>query len=160
MGLSLVAAHPFIACVLGTFSSRFHLLIFRERGREGERDGEKHQCVVAFRAPPTGDLAHNPGMCPNWESNKRPFGSQAGTQSTEPHQPGPLLRPIAQEKKTPFKILLVGRGKKGYSPKAFGGSMALPVPHVQLLASGTVKEYISAVLSHLDCGNLLQKLGE
>ena len=27
-------------------------------------------------------------MCPDWESNWRPFGSQAGTQSTEPHQPG------------------------------------------------------------------------
>ena len=38
--------------------------------------------------PPTGDLAHNPGMCPDWESNQRPFGSQASTQSTEPHQPG------------------------------------------------------------------------
>ena len=26
---------------------RFYLFIFRERGREGEREGEKHQCVVA-----------------------------------------------------------------------------------------------------------------
>ena len=25
---------------------RFYLFIFRERGREGEREGEKHQCVV------------------------------------------------------------------------------------------------------------------
>ena len=39
--------------------------------------------------PPTGDLAHNPGMCPDWELNPRPFGLQASTQSTEPHQPGP-----------------------------------------------------------------------
>ena len=38
--------------------------------------------------PPTGDLACNQGMCPDWESNLRPFGSQAGTQSTEPHHPG------------------------------------------------------------------------
>ena len=45
------------------------LLIFRERGREGAREGEKHQCVVASRAHPTGDLAHNPGMCPDWELN-------------------------------------------------------------------------------------------
>ena len=42
---------------------RFYLFIFKERGREGEREGEKHQCVVASRTPPTGDLAHNPGMC-------------------------------------------------------------------------------------------------
>ena len=32
------------------------LFIFRERGREGEGERERHQCVVAFRAPPTGDL--------------------------------------------------------------------------------------------------------
>ena len=38
--------------------------------------------------PPTGDLAGNPGMCPDWESNQQPFGSQASTQSTELHQPG------------------------------------------------------------------------
>ena len=25
---------------------------------------------------PTGDLARNPGMCPDWESNWQPFGSQ------------------------------------------------------------------------------------
>ena len=29
----------------------FYLFIFRERGREGEREGEKHQCVVASHAP-------------------------------------------------------------------------------------------------------------
>ena len=64
------------------------IYLFLERGREGEREGEKHQCVVTSHMPPTGDLACNPGMCPDWESNGQPFGSQAGTQSTEPHQPG------------------------------------------------------------------------
>ena len=44
--------------------------------------------MVASCVPPTGDLAPNPGMCPDWESNWRPFGSQAGAQSIEPHQPG------------------------------------------------------------------------
>ena len=39
--------------------------------------------------PTTGDLDHNPGMCPVWESNVQPFGSQNSAQSTEPHQPGP-----------------------------------------------------------------------
>ena len=43
--------------------------------------------MVASHVPP-GDLAHNPGMCPDWELNQRPFGLQAGTQPTEPHQPG------------------------------------------------------------------------
>ena len=44
------------------------LFIFREG--KGERKGEKHQCVVASPGPPTGDLAHNPGVCPDWESNR------------------------------------------------------------------------------------------
>ena len=44
--------------------------------------------MVASHRPPTGDLVHNPGMCPDWESNQQPFGLQAGAQSTEPHQPG------------------------------------------------------------------------
>ena len=65
-----------------------YLFIYRERGREGEREGEKHQCVVASHASPTGDLAHNPGMCPDLELNWQPFGSQAHTQSTELYQPG------------------------------------------------------------------------
>ena len=55
------------------------MFIFRERRGEGEREGEKHQCVVVSCILPTGDLAHNPGMCPDWESNLQPFGSQTGT---------------------------------------------------------------------------------
>ena len=43
---------------------------------------------VASRTP-TG--THNPGVCPNWESDWPPSGLQAGTQSTEPHQPRRLL---------------------------------------------------------------------
>ena len=48
----------------------FYLFIFRERGREGEREGEKHHCVVASHVASTGDLAHNAVMCPDWESNR------------------------------------------------------------------------------------------
>ena len=67
------------------------MYLFLEKEKEGEREGEKYQCVVAPHAPPAGDLARNPGMCPHWESNWRPFGSQANTQSTEPHQPGLMI---------------------------------------------------------------------
>ena len=70
------------------FSFLKDLFIFRERRKEGEREGEKHQCVVASCMPPTRDLVCNPGMCPDWESNRRLFGSQASTQSNELHQPG------------------------------------------------------------------------
>ena len=64
------------------------IYLFLERGEGKEKEGEKHQCVVASYVPPTRDPARNPGMCPDWELNQWPFGSQACTQSTEPHQPG------------------------------------------------------------------------
>ena len=53
---------------------------------EGERN--INAWLVAPHAPLTGDPAHNPGMCPSWESNRQPFDLQAGTPSTEPHKPG------------------------------------------------------------------------
>ena len=46
------------------------LFIFRERGRVGEREGEKHQSVLASRVPPTGNLACNSGMCADGEWNQ------------------------------------------------------------------------------------------
>ena len=76
---------PFLFLVLMIFT-----YLFLDRRREGE--GKKHQCVVASCTPPTGHLACNPGMCPDWELNQQPSGSQAGTQSTEPHQPGEICR--------------------------------------------------------------------
>ena len=47
-----------------------YLFIYRQWGREGERGGEKHHCVVASCTPTTGNLAHNSGMCPDRESNR------------------------------------------------------------------------------------------
>ena len=68
------------------------LFIFLERRGEGEREGEKHQCVVASHISPLGTwTTHNPGMCPDWESNWQPVCLLASTQSTEPYQPGPFL---------------------------------------------------------------------
>ena len=43
---------------------------------------------LLLMCPPTRDLDPNSGMCPAWESNWRPFGSQISAQSTEPNQPG------------------------------------------------------------------------
>ena len=64
------------------------IYLFLERGKEGETEEKKHQCVVASHTLPTGDLAHNSGVCPDWELNWQPFDLQASTQSTEPHQSG------------------------------------------------------------------------
>ena len=44
-------------------------------------------CGCLLRIPHR-HLARHPDTGPDPESNQRPFGSQAGTQSTEPHQPG------------------------------------------------------------------------
>ena len=69
------------------------LFTFRERGREGEREGETtsvwevHELVFPH-VPPTGDLAYSLSICPDQESNWWPFGSQAGVHSTEPHHTG------------------------------------------------------------------------
>ena len=43
---------------------------------------------MPLHLPSAGDMACNPGMCPDWELNWQPFGLQAGTQSSEPYQPG------------------------------------------------------------------------
>ena len=61
----------------------------REKERERNIDVWKETSIVASRTPPSGNLAPNPGMCPDPDLNWQPFGLQAGAQSTEPHQPGP-----------------------------------------------------------------------
>ena len=58
------------------FGKFFFCFLIREKEREGEREEEKYQCVVASHVAPTGDLAHNPGMGPDWELNRRHFGLQ------------------------------------------------------------------------------------
>ena len=78
-----------VLCIFSNFFKNIYFIyFFFERRKGGRKEGEKHQCVVASHMPPTGDLTQNPGMNPDWELNQRPFGSQAGPQSTEPHQPG------------------------------------------------------------------------
>ena len=63
------------------FKFFIYLLLEREEGKGKEREGntevqEKHR-LVALRMRPTGHLVCNPGMCPDWELNQRPFGSEA-----------------------------------------------------------------------------------
>ena len=64
--------------------------IFTERGSEREREERNISVWLPLTCPLLGDLACNPGMCPDWESNQRPFGLQSSTQFTEPHQPGQI----------------------------------------------------------------------
>ena len=61
------------------------ICLFLERGRKGGREPSMHGCLSYT---PHWESGLCPGMCPDWESNEWPSGSQVGTQSTEPYQPG------------------------------------------------------------------------
>ena len=83
-----------------------NIYFFREKGREKERerniDVRENRQLAASCVPPNGGLAHNPGMCPDRESNQQPLGSQAGTQSTEP--PTPVRAPVPFSNTLFFKV--------------------------------------------------------
>ena len=78
------------------FSKDFIYFLERGEGRDKERERntdvwEKHRSVTSH-LPPTGNLARSPGMCPDWELNRRPFCVQGDAQPTEPQQPGQYNR--------------------------------------------------------------------
>ena len=60
---------------LKVISLRFYLFIFRERGREGEREGER-------------DLVCNPDKCPDGELNLGLFRLWDDAQLIEQYYPG------------------------------------------------------------------------
>ena len=49
------------------------IYLFLERAEGKEKEGEKHQCMVASHMSFAGDLACKPGMCLDWESNSDPL---------------------------------------------------------------------------------------
>ena len=64
------------------FSFLKDVIYFLGRGEGKEKERETSMCGCLLWGP-TGDLAHNPGLSPDWESNWWPFGLQARAQSTE-----------------------------------------------------------------------------
>ena len=64
-----------------------YLLIYREV--KGERKRRRETSIGASCSGPTRDGTSNPGICPNWESNQKPFSSQYHSQPTEPRRSGP-----------------------------------------------------------------------
>ena len=66
--------------------------------------------------PPAGDWAHNPGKCPDWESNLQPCGLQARTQSTETHQPGLNIAFLEKDKNSyPHRACILLRGMEEHN---------------------------------------------
>ena len=71
---------------------KYFIYLFLEIG-EGREKEERNIFVrqiywLPLTRTPTGNPACKQGLCPDWESNWRPFNSQAGPQSTELPQPG------------------------------------------------------------------------
>ena len=69
------------------------LIDFREKRREGRREGEgereryidvRNINGLSLALNVTKDWTHNLGMCPNWESNLQSFGAWMTFQPTEP----------------------------------------------------------------------------
>ena len=79
-----------------SFFKRFYLFIFKEQGREGEREGEKHRCA---RETLIGHLLHAPNQGPGLQPRHEPrlgIGTELNclrddAQPTGPHQSGLLL---------------------------------------------------------------------
>ena len=73
------------------FLKRFCLFIFRQKER---RDKERERNInvwLPLACPLLGTWPATQACASNWVSNLQPFGSQASTQPTKPHQPGPFL---------------------------------------------------------------------
>ena len=77
--LSILTSQLWVELLFFSFLFKILFISFQRKG--GRKRGRENQCVVASHVPPTGDLAHNPGMCSDWELNQQPFDSQSGTQS-------------------------------------------------------------------------------
>ena len=88
-------------------------------------------CGCLSHAPYWGpELAHNPGMCPDWELNQQLLSSQACTQSTELPQPGQLS--------LLFKETLPNSGEGNSSSKKMSNFMSLHCCRGYIQASNSV----------------------
>ena len=84
--------------------------------------------------PPSRNLVCNPGLCLDWESNWGPFGSQASTQSTEPHQPGWATLFLIQHEGCKATEIMGIIPAMHMAPKC-GARGGLPGPRAQLLGT-------------------------
>ena len=65
-------------------------IYFEGKGKRGRKRERETSLCGCFSYTPYWGPGPQPRMCPDWEPNWWPFGSQASAQSTEPHHPGLL----------------------------------------------------------------------
>ena len=65
--------HNSISLFVSFFKQIFFYFSFRERGREGEREREKHQCVVASHVPPLGTWPAAQAYALTWNQTSDPL---------------------------------------------------------------------------------------
>ena len=132
----------------------FIYLFILER-REG-REKKEHQCVVASRVSPTGDLAHNPDLCPEKESNQRSLARRPALNPLKPHQPGQycvisivrllklvkLLEHLLLEPNKKFRFPEVSTPHAGSSVQVFWFTGPAEIPgHSQACESRHLRSY-------------------
>ena len=91
MNLFIIIKKCFFILTWGHF-----FIAFRKRRRERGKERETSMWERSIDLLPpihttTGDPAHNPVMCSDWESNLQPFGYGMTFQPTELHWAGPAL---------------------------------------------------------------------
>ena len=90
------------------FLDFIYLLLERGEGREKARERNMGQLSVTWAL--TREWTCKPGVCPDRESNLRPFGLQDDAQPTEPHWSGPPF-PVKRA------LSLVNNNEKGKTNK-------------------------------------------
>ena len=88
----------FYSCDIVIYKKKYYIFgilkkdftyLFLERGEGWEKERERNVNVcLPLAYPLLGTWPATQAGALDWELNWRPFGSQASTQSTEPHQPG------------------------------------------------------------------------
>lgn len=72
------------------------LLVFRDKGRESDRDietlmKEEHHHLAVSCKTPTGDRAYTLGMCPDWELKLATYWFLGQCSTAEPHWPSQCI---------------------------------------------------------------------
>ena len=96
--LKLLVLHLLVETALVFLKKERNILFiyFRQRGGEGEREGKKHQCVVASQASPIGNLT--------WPTKQA--STLTGNQTRDPLFCRPVLNPLSHSSQGQMALVL------------------------------------------------------